>query len=277
MRRIQKPINPASPLPEPRSDRVLGEGGVAYPHGGEALGVKSRFPPTRRFPVGLPFGPHRGFRFAFAPLVASGLGEPFSGSGVAFPGALRPGHSAILLPSTVVENIAVIIGNRARRCQMPQHPEIRRLTRLATGMNKRARMALAPGTITAGQLLMIELSQMSCYYCGVALAVGGGQFDHKVALDKGGRNTFVNVVRCCTICNRRKFTKSPAEYAEHRERVVVCEVCGTEFQPRFAEYRRGNARICSRRCSALKRWHGASSSPATRRPSTTPTGTTTEE
>jgi rubredoxin len=151
---------------------------------------------------------------------------------------------------------------------------MRRLTRLATGMNKRARLALASGTITPNALLMIENARHTCHYCGVMLRVGEGQFDHQIPLDRGGRNTFVNIVRCCIECNRRKFTKNPDEFAEHQAMIVACEVCGHEFQPRYAEYQRGVARVCSRRCSALKRWHGASPSPAIPPASTTPTDTT---
>jgi hypothetical protein len=158
-----------------------------------------------------------------------------------------------------------------------QNPEIRRLTRLATGMNKRARAALASGTISANDLFWIEYNNEACYYCGVVLRLGEGQFDHMLPLDRGGRNVSTNVVRSCITCNRTKFTKNPSEFAEHQAMIVACEVCGHEFQPRYAERKRGMARICSRRCSALKRWHGVSPSPEIHPALTTPIDITTDE
>lgn len=137
---------------------------------------------------------------------------------------------------------------------MAQTPEYRRLVRLAAGYNRKARLYGARGTITAATLQYIAQTNQTCAYCGIWLEDGQGSFDHAVALNNLGRNDETNVVRCCLTCQRQKFTKTPAEYAAHQELRVQCAVCGTEFQPRWAEYRRGAATVCSRSCAARKRW-----------------------
>ncbi len=134
---------------------------------------------------------------------------------------------------------------------MTQHPEERRLNRLAASYNKKARQYGVSGDITA-----IELARkpLRCMYCGIGLEVGQGTFDHMIPFDKGGTNEDLNIVRSCLTCNRKKFTKSPAEFVEHQTLVVACEVCGTEYQPRWGEYINGRARVCSRVCAGRKRW-----------------------
>jgi HNH endonuclease len=137
---------------------------------------------------------------------------------------------------------------------MTQSPEYRRLVRLAAGYNRKARMYGSRGTVTADDLMVLSVSSPQCEYCGVSIETGHGSFDHAIALDRGGRNAIENMKRCCLTCQRRKFTKSPAEYMAHQDLVSTCQVCGREFQPRWAEYQRGVARTCSRSCAARKRW-----------------------
>lgn len=137
---------------------------------------------------------------------------------------------------------------------MAQSPEYRRLVRLAAGYNRRAERAGAIGTVTADDLLWIEQVEDRCNYCRIGLEFGQGTFDHIIALNLGGRNVRTNITRCCTTCQRMKFTKSAEEFAEHNALLVSCEVCETKFKPRWGEYKRGAARICSRSCSARKRW-----------------------
>ena len=134
---------------------------------------------------------------------------------------------------------------------MTQHPEERRLNRLAASYNKKARQFGVPGVITAVDLAR---KPRRCMYCGISLEVGQGTFDHMIPFDKGGTNEDFNIVRSCLTCNRKKFTKSPAEFAEHQTLVVACEVCGKEYQPRWGEYINGRARVCSRVCAGKKRW-----------------------
>ncbi len=134
---------------------------------------------------------------------------------------------------------------------MTQHPEARRLTRLATSYNKKAQRLGVPGVITAVDLVR---KPMKCNYCGIGLEVGQGTFDHVIPFDKGGTNENINIVRSCLTCNRKKFTKSPAEFAEHQNLVVACVVCGDTYQPRWGEWINGRARVCSRKCAGRKRW-----------------------
>ena len=134
---------------------------------------------------------------------------------------------------------------------MTQHPEERRLNRLAASYNKKARQFGVPGVITAVDLAR---KPRRCMYCGISLEVGQGTFDHMIPFDKGGTNEDFNIVRSCLTCNRKKFTKSPAEYEAHQELVVACVVCGKEYKPRWGEYINGRARVCSRGCAGRKRW-----------------------
>jgi 5-methylcytosine-specific restriction endonuclease McrA len=142
---------------------------------------------------------------------------------------------------------------------MSQTPEQRRLIRLAAAYNTKARKLGVYGVIRAQDLGIIEQMQPYCQYCEVGLEVGQGTFDHVVPLNRGGKNQPFNIVRCCVTCNRRKFTKSPAQLREHEARWVTCERpgCGNQYKPRWAEYEAGRARLCSRRCSALMRWQTA--------------------
>lgn len=135
-----------------------------------------------------------------------------------------------------------------------QDPEYRRLVRLASGYNRKARRFGVRGTITADDLLAIEYAIPDCAYCGIRLEPGHGSFDHVIPFKSHGPNEVGNITRCCLTCQRRKFTKTPEEFAAHSTLIVACTVCGKEYQPRWAEYQRGMARVCSRSCSAHKRW-----------------------
>jgi 5-methylcytosine-specific restriction endonuclease McrA len=139
---------------------------------------------------------------------------------------------------------------------MTQTPEQRRLVRLAAAYNTKARRLGVRGVVRPQDLWLIEQLQPECLYCDVGLEIGQGTFDHVVPLDRGGLNMPHNIVRCCLTCNRRKFTKTPAQLRQHDARLVVCARpgCGVMYRPRWAEYEAGRARLCSRRCSALMRW-----------------------
>lgn len=130
----------------------------------------------------------------------------------------------------------------------------RRLVRLAGSINRKARQLRARGSVTAELLFLIIRDYPTCPYCGVELDPMHGQFDHKVPFDRGGSNTRDNIVFCCASCNRRKFTKSVDEHAEFLDFSVVCPVDGTVFTPRYADWKRGLGRFCSRSCSAASRW-----------------------
>lgn len=140
---------------------------------------------------------------------------------------------------------------------MPQTQEQRRLIRLASAYNKKAKRLGVRGTVTAQELYSVSNYNRNCVYCGIGLEQGQGTFDHVIPLDNGGKNDFSNIVRACLTCNREKYTKLPAQLKEHRERMVTCERpgCGNVYKPRWAEYEAGRARLCSRRCAALMRWH----------------------
>lgn len=134
---------------------------------------------------------------------------------------------------------------------MNQHPEQRRLTRLAIAYNRKAARYGVPGYTTAESLARKPLQ---CFYCEIGLEVGQGTFDHKLPFDRGGTNEDDNIVRCCLTCNREKFNKTPSEFAEHKELVATCIVCGIQYKPRWGEWINGRARVHSRSCAAKLRW-----------------------
>lgn len=121
--------------------------------------------------------------------------------------------------------------------------------RIASAFNSKARRLGIPGTVSAIEL---AAKPRKCAYCGIL--VDKGAFDHIIPLAEGGLNISTNIVRCCLDCNRRKFLKTPAEFDEHRQLIVSCLVCGRQYQPRWAEYRAGRAKVCSRSCAGKKRW-----------------------
>ena len=137
---------------------------------------------------------------------------------------------------------------------MKQSAEQRRLIRLAFAINKKARRLGTPGKVSAEDLALIIMSNPNCHYCGIGLEQGHGTFDHVVPFDRKGTNTPDNIVRCCLTCNREKYTKSPEELADFRSKVFRCANCNREFRPRYADWRNGNGRLCSRACSASSRW-----------------------
>lgn len=113
-------------------------------------------------------------------------------------------------------------------------------------MNMRARKVGARGVITPE---MLAAKPGRCRYCGVELEPGHGTFDHRVALDKGGSNTYDNIERCCVGCQRTKFTKSSEEFLAYvAEGRITCQLdgCDSTWIPRFAERQRGMAKFCSR-------------------------------
>lgn len=99
-----------------------------------------------------------------------------------------------------------------------------------------------------------------CFYCGVSLSKMEGSFDHVLAFGEGGSNDPSNIVRCCVTCQRKKFTKTAAEFEEHKAMTRVCALpgCDVVFTPRWAEAKRGMARYCSLSHAAKSRFEKGS-------------------
>jgi 5-methylcytosine-specific restriction endonuclease McrA len=135
-----------------------------------------------------------------------------------------------------------------------QSREHRRLIRLAGAMNQKAARLGARGRVTAADLAMLQLRVRQCEYCGTDLEIGQGSFEHRLPYDRGGQNLPSNLTRCCLTCNRRKFVKTPEEYAQYKQLMVKCVVCSREYKPRWAEWQRGRARTCSHKCAGSLRW-----------------------
>lgn len=129
----------------------------------------------------------------------------------------------------------------------------RRLVRMASSMNKRARRAGVYGEITWAHLM--DLGD-ACAYCGIELEPMHGSYDHVESLDRGGPNVVANLVRCCMTCQRSKHTKSMAEFKEAQAVEVECALpgCGKRWRPRYGEWKRGMAKFCSLSHAAKSRW-----------------------
>jgi len=123
--------------------------------------------------------------------------------------------------------------------------------RRALSFNKKAAALGVRGRVTPEELASMPLE---CAYCGVELTHINSDFDHKVPFSKGGVNILDNIVRACGPCNGSKFTKTPEEHLAYLNTSWTCSVCGRDFRPRYADWRNGNGRVCSRRCAGKRRW-----------------------
>lgn len=131
----------------------------------------------------------------------------------------------------------------------------RRLQRIAATFNARARRFRVSGVVSWTMLLGLG---NRCHYCSIELDLEHGTWDHVIAFERGGTNWISNIVRCCITCQREKHTKTPDEFAEHREMIVTCArpSCGNQFKPRYAERKRGMAKYCSHACAGASRGKG---------------------
>lgn len=50
-----------------------------------------------------------------------------------------------------------------------------------------------------------------CCYCGAAVAMKDGSYDHVIPRAQGGRTVWENVVWCCIPCNQRKGGRTPEQ------------------------------------------------------------------
>jgi len=125
----------------------------------------------------------------------------------------------------------------------------RRLVRLAAAMNRKATRLGTMGRVSASELAQVLIeSEGRCFYCQADVPWGEGSFDHVIPYALGGMNTASNIVRSCFTCNRTKGTKTPAELMEYLQLSVTCS-CGKVFKPRFADWKRGYGKVCSRACA----------------------------
>ncbi len=50
-----------------------------------------------------------------------------------------------------------------------------------------------------------------CQYCSAKLTFSASTVDHVLPRSRGGKNTWSNLVLCCTACNTKKGSKTPSE------------------------------------------------------------------
>lgn len=133
---------------------------------------------------------------------------------------------------------------------MTQTAEQRRLVRLAAAMNQKALRLGAVGEVSAQELAEVTLaSEGNCAYCGAEIPLMEGSFDHIVPYARGGLNRKENLCRSCVSCNRTKGLKSPEDLAVYAALQVKCVVDGKLFRPRWADWKRGYGKTCSRVCA----------------------------
>lgn len=100
------------------------------------------------------------------------------------------------------ERRAYYASYRAARSRADQRPD-----RAANNANQSARLAGAPGRITAADVRAVW-AVGRCHYCG-----GDGiGLDHVMPLSRGGANEPANLVQCCGDCNSRKGARTPGEW-----------------------------------------------------------------
>lgn len=58
---------------------------------------------------------------------------------------------------------------------------------------------------------VFERDRFTCQYCGILFDYQSLNIDHVIPRDKGGKNTWENVVCSCIPCNTRKGNRLPAE------------------------------------------------------------------
>lgn len=93
-----------------------------------------------------------------------------------------------------------------------RNPERYKDLRRSYRRNRRAALG-AGGKHTADEVMAIRVAQGDkCAYCRIKLK-GGGHLDHIVALIKGGSNRPSNLQWLCMVCNIRKGSKEPLEFA----------------------------------------------------------------
>jgi 5-methylcytosine-specific restriction endonuclease McrA len=58
---------------------------------------------------------------------------------------------------------------------------------------------------------ILSRDQHTCQYCNTQLPTTRLTIDHVVPRSRGGRNTWENLVACCSACNRWKANRTPSE------------------------------------------------------------------
>lgn len=51
----------------------------------------------------------------------------------------------------------------------------------------------------------------SCQYCGAKKVISELTYDHVVPRSHGGKTVWINIVTCCSDCNRKKANRTPAQ------------------------------------------------------------------
>ena len=79
--------------------------------------------------------------------------------------------------------------------------------------NHKRRVQNNKGDVTTQQLLELQQSYKSCYWCETSLKNVKVNIDHYIPLSKGGLHTLSNLVVSCSSCNMKKNAKDPHIFA----------------------------------------------------------------
>jgi 5-methylcytosine-specific restriction endonuclease McrA len=95
---------------------------------------------------------------------------------------------------------------QARTNASPNRPAVRR----AMHQRRRARILGAGPSFTAGEwLALVAAREGRCAYCGKARPLHA---DHRLPLERGGKNDIANILPACAPCNLRKHLMTEEEF-----------------------------------------------------------------
>ena len=84
------------------------------------------------------------------------------------------------------------------------------IVRFKKGVFLRA-IKVPPGSRKPSRKNIFDRDRAKCQYCSKLLIFTQSTVDHIVPRSRGGRNTWSNLVLCCSPCNTRKGSKTPIE------------------------------------------------------------------
>lgn len=84
---------------------------------------------------------------------------------------------------------------------------------IAKNMKHIRRTKYKDGDVTTQQLKDLYKNTKNCYWCNCKLEKTNTNLDHYTPLSKGGLHTLSNLVLSCSICNKKKSSKDPLQFA----------------------------------------------------------------
>lgn len=86
--------------------------------------------------------------------------------------------------------------------------------------NHKRRSKIKNGDIDTNNLMSLQQSAKTCYWCKCSLKNVKVHIDHYYPIAKGGNHTIDNLVISCQKCNQKKHTKDPTLFANSIGRLL---------------------------------------------------------